>query len=76
MFKDRNDRLIGRYCALTAPGPIESHEEAEGIRLVLHTDEEGVFSGFKARYIFFTAKSIFGGIILIINNYIILYNYI
>lgn len=60
VFKDKN-RLIGRYCSATSPGPIESHEEAEGVKVILHTDESGVFSGFKARYIFFTAHSIFGG---------------
>ena len=62
-WKGRDDRLIGRYCGLTAPGPIESREGAQALKLVLHTDEEGVYSGFKAKYIFFTAKSIYGGFI-------------
>ena len=61
VWKDREDRLIGRYCGFTAPGPIESREGAQALKLIFHTDEEGVYSGFKARYIFFTAKSIYGG---------------
>lgn len=51
---------MGRYCSSTAPGPIESNRGALGLRVVLHADSEGVYSGFKARYNFETAKSIFG----------------
>lgn len=29
--------------------------------MVLHTDEEGVFSGFKARYMFFKSEDVLGG---------------
>ena len=53
--------LIGRYCAMTAPGPVESTLGALGVKVILHTDSELVYSGFKARYIFENAKSIFGG---------------
>lgn len=45
---------------MTAPGPIESNRGAMGLKIVLHADSEGVYSGFKARYSFETAKSIFG----------------
>nr|XP_029716235.1 cubilin isoform X3 [Aedes albopictus] len=60
MYRDGSDRFLGRYCSLTAPGPVESPRGAVGIRVVLHTDQENVASGFKARYIFETAKSVFG----------------
>lgn len=52
---------MGRYCGLTAPGPIESTRGASGIKVFFHTDQQAVYSGFKARYTFETAKSIFGG---------------
>ncbi|XP_021693259.1 uncharacterized protein LOC5576365 isoform X2 [Aedes aegypti] len=60
LYRDGSDRFLGRYCSLTAPGPVESPRGAVGIRVVLHTDQENVASGFKARYIFETAKSVFG----------------
>ena len=63
VFKEGRTRLIGRYCSKSAPGPVESHEEAEAVKVVLHLDEEGVYSGFKARYFFFTSKSVFGGML-------------
>ncbi|XP_058812788.1 uncharacterized protein LOC131677148 isoform X2 [Topomyia yanbarensis] len=60
LYRDGTERFLGRYCSLTAPGPVESPRGAVGIRVVLHTDQENVASGFKARYIFETAKSVFG----------------
>ncbi|XP_067008195.1 bone morphogenetic protein 1 [Anabrus simplex] len=60
MFRDGTEKLIGRYCGMTAPGPIESNRGAVGVKIILHSDQEGVFSGFKARYTFDGAKSIFG----------------
>lgn len=60
IFRDGSDRFLGRYCGFTAPGPVESPRGAVGIRIVLHTDAENVASGFKARYIFEVAKSVFG----------------
>uniref|UniRef100_A0AAG5D1L3 CUB domain-containing protein n=1 Tax=Anopheles atroparvus TaxID=41427 RepID=A0AAG5D1L3_ANOAO len=60
LYRDGTERFLGRYCSLTAPGPVESPRGAVGIRVVLHTDLENVASGFKARYIFETAKSVFG----------------
>ena len=60
MYRDGTDRFLGRYCGFTAPGPVESPRGAVGIRVVLHTDQENVASGFKARYIFEVAKSVFG----------------
>lgn len=59
-FRDGSERFLGRYCGLTAPGPVESPLGAVGIRILLHTDQESVASGFKARYIFETAKSAIG----------------
>ena len=61
MYRDGTEKLIGRYCGMTAPGPIESNVGASGVKILLHSDHEGVFSGFKARYTFEVAKSIFGG---------------
>ncbi|EEB14888.1 hypothetical protein Phum_PHUM333350, partial [Pediculus humanus corporis] len=43
-----NEKLVGRYCGMTAPGPIESNRGATGLKIILHTDHEGVYSGFKA----------------------------
>lgn len=60
LFRDGTDRFLGRYCGFTAPGPVESPRGAVGIRIVLHTDTENVASGFKARYVFEVAKSVFG----------------
>lgn len=60
LYRDGTDRFLGRYCGFTAPGPVESPRGAVGIRVVLHTDQENVASGFKARYIFEVAKSVFG----------------
>lgn len=61
VYRFSAEKLVGRYCGMTAPGPIESNRGATGIKIILHTDHEGVYSGFKARYTFETAKSIFGG---------------
>lgn len=60
MYQDRTEKLIGRYCGLTAPGPVESNLGALGLKVILHSDSELVYSGFKARYIFENTKSIFG----------------
>ncbi|XP_055847931.1 uncharacterized protein LOC129913342 isoform X3 [Episyrphus balteatus] len=57
IYRDNNDRFLGRYCGLTAPGPVESPRGAVGLRITLHTDQENVASGFKARYFFETSKS-------------------
>lgn len=59
-FREEPDRFLGRYCGLSAPGPVESPRGASGLRVLLHTDPENVASGFRARYIFETAKSVFG----------------
>ncbi|XP_046405387.1 tolloid-like protein 1 isoform X1 [Ischnura elegans] len=60
VYKDGTERQVGRYCGVTAPGPVESNRGAIGLKVLLHSDGEGVFSGFKARYTFEVAKSIFG----------------
>jgi hypothetical protein len=57
----QEDRLVGRYCSSTAPGPVESREQAVALKVLLHTDDEGVYSGFKARYMFFTPENVYGG---------------
>lgn len=59
-YRDGTEKVVGRYCSTTAPGPIESNRGAIGLKIVLHANSEGVYSGFKARYTFETAKSIFG----------------
>ncbi|XP_047026079.1 cubilin isoform X2 [Helicoverpa zea] len=51
---------LGRWCGLATPGPMHSPRGATGLVIALHTDAEAVASGFKARYIFEPAKSIFG----------------
>ncbi|KAL6441059.1 hypothetical protein ACFW04_003426 [Cataglyphis niger] len=60
MYQDETEKLIGRYCGVTAPGPVESNLGARGLKVILHSDSELVYSGFKARYTFEIAKSIFG----------------
>ncbi|XP_024085153.1 cubilin isoform X2 [Cimex lectularius] len=60
LYRDGTEKLIGRYCGMTAPGPLDSNRGAIGLKVILHTDKEGVYSGFKARYSFDVAKSIFG----------------
>uniref|UniRef100_A0A034V5E0 Tolloid-like protein 2 n=2 Tax=Bactrocera dorsalis TaxID=27457 RepID=A0A034V5E0_BACDO len=57
VYRDNNDRFLGRYCGLTAPGPVESPRGAVGLRITLHTDQENVASGFKARYFFESPRS-------------------
>ncbi|XP_047737620.1 bone morphogenetic protein 1-like isoform X2 [Hyalella azteca] len=52
--------LKGRYCGETAPGPTQSEREAVGLRVVLHTDHSGVYSGFDAIYIFKKKEETFG----------------
>lgn len=61
MYRDDTEKLIGRYCGATAPGPVESNLGALGLKVILHSDSELVYSGFKARYTFEIAKPIFGG---------------
>ncbi|XP_043504117.1 dorsal-ventral patterning tolloid-like protein 1 isoform X1 [Polistes fuscatus] len=60
MYRDQTEKLIGRYCGMTAPGPVESTLGALGLKVILHSDSELVYSGFKARYTFEVAKPIFG----------------
>ncbi|XP_035739914.1 dorsal-ventral patterning tolloid-like protein 1 isoform X2 [Vespa mandarinia] len=60
MYRDNTEKLIGRYCGMTAPGPVESTLGALGLKVILHSDSELVYSGFKARYTFEVAKPIFG----------------
>ncbi|KAK2586444.1 hypothetical protein KPH14_010719 [Odynerus spinipes] len=60
MYRDNTEKLIGRYCGMTAPGPVESNLGARGLKVILHSDSELVYSGFKARYTFEVAKPIFG----------------
>ncbi|EFN64302.1 Cubilin [Camponotus floridanus] len=60
MYRDETEKLIGRYCGATAPGPVDSNLGALGLKVILHSDSELVYSGFKARYTFEVAKPIFG----------------
>ncbi|XP_060879862.1 LOW QUALITY PROTEIN: tolloid-like protein 1 [Metopolophium dirhodum] len=60
IYKDGTEKIVGRYCGMTAPGPLESNRGAIGLKVLLHTNSEGVSSGFKARYFFDDAKPIFG----------------
>ncbi|XP_026672046.1 bone morphogenetic protein 1 isoform X2 [Ceratina calcarata] len=60
MYRDDTEKLIGRYCGGTAPGPVESNLGALGLKVILRSDSELVYSGFKARYTFEVAKPIFG----------------
>lgn len=63
VYRDDTEKLIGRYCGGTAPGPVESNLGARGLKVILHSDSELVYSGFKARYTFEVAKPISGGML-------------
>ncbi|XP_032784662.2 LOW QUALITY PROTEIN: cubilin [Daphnia magna] len=52
VFYGGKEVLLGRYCGDSFPGPVESDPGTIGLKVVLHTDEEGVFNGFKGRYTF------------------------
>ncbi|KAF2360157.1 Low-density lipoprotein (LDL) receptor class A repeat [Trinorchestia longiramus] len=52
--------LKGRFCGETAPGPTQSERDAVGLRVMLHTDHSGVYSGFDAIYIFKKKEETFG----------------
>ncbi|XP_050425565.1 cubilin-like isoform X2 [Adelges cooleyi] len=54
------DQFMGRYCGRTTPGPLESDLGAVGLKVLMHTDSKGVYTGFKARYFFKDAKPIIG----------------
>ncbi|XP_034244816.1 tolloid-like protein 2 [Thrips palmi] len=60
LYHDGTETLIGRYCSTTAPGPIDSNRGAVGLKVLLHSDNEAVFSGFKAHYSFEPVKPIYG----------------
>lgn len=61
MYRDGTEIRLGRYCGVSAPGPVESVIGALGVKLFLKTDAKGVYSGFKARYTFADSKNMFGG---------------
>jgi len=57
---DQSKELLGRYCDKSSPGPVVSPKGTVGLEMHLHTNSEGVFSGFKGRYQFMQAKNEFG----------------
>jgi len=61
LYQDNSEELVGRYCSMSAPGPVVSlRGAAVGLKVFLHTDEKDVYSGFLGRYQFFKEKSVFG----------------
>ncbi|XP_035216959.1 cubilin-like, partial [Stegodyphus dumicola] len=46
------ENKVGRYCSKSTPGPIVSDKGVHTMKVVLHTDAEGVASGFTATYNF------------------------
>ncbi len=61
LYRDDSEELVGRYCAMSAPGPVVSLRGlAVGLKVFLHTNEKDVYSGFFGRYMFFHEKSVFG----------------
>ena len=62
IYQDRSEELVGRYCSNSAPGPVVSLRKiAVGLKVIMHTDDKDVYSGFMGRYMFFSEKSEFGG---------------
>lgn len=60
VFPRGREVLLGRYCGDSVPGPVESSPGTIGLKVILRTDEEGVYNGFKARYIFSKKGSVYG----------------
>jgi len=61
IYQDRSEELVGRYCSNSAPGPVVSLRKiAVGLKVIMHTDDKDVYSGFMGRYMFFSEKSEFG----------------
>ncbi|XP_071036301.1 cubilin-like isoform X2 [Parasteatoda tepidariorum] len=54
VYPNDRENKIGRYCTRSTPGPIVSDKEAHTMKVVLHTDAQGVASGFIATYNFIT----------------------
>ncbi|XP_028968828.1 cubilin-like [Galendromus occidentalis] len=46
------EKKYGRYCSSAAPGPIVTDLGYHTVRVVLHTDDQGVAGGFSANYYF------------------------
>ncbi|RXG74004.1 Neuropilin-2, partial [Armadillidium vulgare] len=45
-------KINGRYCGQAIPGPVQNERNSIGLRVILRTDHEGVYSGFDANYLF------------------------
>lgn len=61
MHPSGRESKIGRYCDRATPGPIVSGVGVSTMKVVLHTDAEGVASGFAATYNFLTPSNKFEG---------------
>lgn len=46
------EKFFGRYCGLTAPGPIFTEHGFSQIKVIMNTDDNDVSSGFSATYEF------------------------
>ncbi|GIY50571.1 cubilin [Caerostris extrusa] len=57
VYPSGRERLLGRYCGRTAPGPIMSALGVDTMKVILHTDDKNVASGFTATYEFFPADT-------------------
>ena len=55
----------GRYCGMSAPGPILSDFGVSRMKVILNTDESGVSSGFAATYSFVDSTNTIGKGILV-----------
>lgn len=55
------DKFNGRYCGQSMPGPVQNERDALGLKVVLRTDHEGVYSGFDAEYLFKKKQPFFIG---------------
>ncbi|CAL1273536.1 unnamed protein product [Larinioides sclopetarius] len=52
VYPNGRENVVGRYCSKSTPGPIVSDKGVHTMKVVLHTDAEGVASGFLASYLF------------------------
>ncbi|RXG58731.1 Facilitated trehalose transporter Tret1 [Armadillidium vulgare] len=55
-------KINGRYCGQAIPGPVQNERNSIGLRVILRTDHEGVYSGFDANYLFKKKQPFFNGL--------------
>ncbi|CAG0879051.1 unnamed protein product [Cyprideis torosa] len=60
VYRDSSETMVGRYCSIWTPGPIESNQGADSMKIIMHANHVLSGAGFKAHYEFIDMKSVFG----------------